>query len=88
MSVLDRKRKVAVVKLRILLILSGLAWATGSRGGVPVKIDPDVVYGHKDGLALTMDVLTPAKPNGAGVVFIVSGGYGSRWYPPAHCGWR
>lgn len=72
------------VRLRILLVISGLAWVMGSRGNVPVKIDPDVVYGHKDGLALTMDVLTPAKPNGAGVVFIVSGGYGSRWYPPEH----
>ena len=47
-----------------------------------VNIAADVVYGHKDGLAMTMDVLTPDKPNGAAVVFIVSGGYGSRWYPP------
>jgi len=64
------------------LILFGLAWVAVSSGGAPVKIDPDVVYGHKDGLALTMDVLTPSKSNGAGVVFIVSGGYGSQWYPP------
>jgi dipeptidyl aminopeptidase/acylaminoacyl peptidase len=37
----------------------------------------DVVYGHKFGMALTLDVLKPAKPNGAGVIFIVSGGFNS-----------
>jgi acetyl esterase/lipase len=35
----------------------------------------DVVYGHKFGMALTLDVLKPTKPNGAGVIFIVSGGF-------------
>jgi len=36
----------------------------------------DVVYGRKYGTALTMDVFTPKdKPNGAGVVFCVSGGF-------------
>jgi acetyl esterase/lipase len=37
----------------------------------------DVVYGHKDGLALTFDVHRPARPNGAAVIAIVSGGYQS-----------
>ena len=37
----------------------------------------DVVYGHKDGLALTFDVHRPARPNGAGVISIVSGGWQS-----------
>jgi acetyl esterase/lipase len=40
-------------------------------------VTPDVVYGHKDGLALTLDVHRPAQPNGAGVISIVSGGYQS-----------
>ena len=35
----------------------------------------DVIYGRKYGLALTMDVFTPARPNGAAVVFVVSGGW-------------
>jgi hypothetical protein len=34
----------------------------------------DVVYGRKYGTALTMDVFRPGKPNGAGVVVIISGG--------------
>src|SRR5687768_2118074 len=41
------------------------------------SVTTDVVYGHKDGLALTFDVHRPAQPNGAGVISIVSGGYQS-----------
>ncbi|WP_435007279.1 prolyl oligopeptidase family serine peptidase [Tundrisphaera lichenicola] len=35
----------------------------------------DVIYGRKFGTALTMDVFTPHKANGAAVVFMVSGGF-------------
>lgn len=36
----------------------------------------DVIYGRKDGMALTMDVITPKdKPNGAAVVWVISGGW-------------
>jgi len=35
----------------------------------------DVVYAHKMGVALTMDVFKPAKPNGIGVLWMVSGGW-------------
>jgi acetyl esterase/lipase len=35
----------------------------------------DVIYGRKVGLAMTMDVFTPPKPNGKGVIFVVSGGW-------------
>lgn len=47
------------------------------------KIRPDVVYGHKDGMALTYDVISPAKPNGAAVVLIQSGGWYSVWIDPS-----
>lgn len=45
-------------------------------------IVPDVVYGHKDGMALTFDVFEPASPNGAGVLYMVSGGWFSRYADP------
>jgi acetyl esterase/lipase len=48
-----------------------------------VKIQADVVYGHKDGMALTMDVLRPANPNGSAVLFLQSGGWYSAWREPA-----
>ncbi len=48
-----------------------------------VTITPDVVYGHKSGLAMTFDVFTPTEnANGAGVLFMVSGGWYSSWSPP------
>jgi acetyl esterase/lipase len=41
----------------------------------PYTRTEDVIYGRKDGVALTMDVFTPTKTNGAAVIEIVSGGY-------------
>jgi acetyl esterase/lipase len=40
-------------------------------------VTTDVVYGHQDGLALTLDVHRPARSNRAGVISIVSGGWQS-----------
>jgi len=39
------------------------------------KRTEDVVYGRKFGTALTLDVFQPEKPNGCGVIFMVSGGF-------------
>src|SRR5438552_9955754 len=36
-----------------------------------------VVYGHRHGRELTLDVLRPARPNGVGVLLMVSGGWKS-----------
>jgi dipeptidyl aminopeptidase/acylaminoacyl peptidase len=47
-----------------------------------VRITADVVYGHKDGMALTYDVLTPENPNGAGVLSMISGAWYSVWRAP------
>jgi acetyl esterase/lipase len=35
----------------------------------------DVVYGRKFGMALTLDLFQPAKPNGCGLLFLVNGGW-------------
>ncbi len=35
----------------------------------------DVVYGRVDGTSLTLDVFRPRRPNGLGIVQVVSGGY-------------
>src|SRR5262249_1610582 len=35
----------------------------------------DVIYGRKHGTALTVDVFTPKKANGVGIIFVVSGGW-------------
>jgi acetyl esterase/lipase len=50
---------------------------------VEVEILPDLIYGHKDGLAMTLDVLKPKTgANGAAILYMVSGGWVSRWAPP------
>jgi acetyl esterase/lipase len=71
--------RIAVRSWIVLAVLScvGIVWAEEN-----VAIVPDVVYGHKDGMALTMDVFQPKSANGAGVLFMVSGGWYSNWTPP------
>ncbi len=59
-----------------------LANATAVKADAPYEITPDVVYGHKAGMALTFDVIRPKKSNGAGVLFMMSGGWFSMWVPP------
>lgn len=34
----------------------------------------DVIYQKRDGFTLTLDVFKPAKPNGAAIIKIISGG--------------
>ncbi len=65
-----------------VLVLAACA-ATQVAAAAEVEIIPDVVYGHKDGLALTFDVLKPkTNANGAAVIFMVSGGWISTYTPP------
>ena len=68
--------------LALVLTLMSLAISVQAQGSGSVI--PDVVYGHKAGMALTFDVFTPpGRPNGAGVLNMVSGGWVSRWTDPA-----
>ncbi len=47
------------------------------------RITPDVVYGHKAGMALTFDVFRPVdSANGAGIIHLVSGSWVSRYNLP------
>ena len=52
-----------------------------STGAEEPRITPDVVYGHKFGMALTFDMFQPQKQNGAGIIFINSGGWVSPMAP-------
>ncbi|MEZ6133990.1 MAG: alpha/beta hydrolase [Pirellulaceae bacterium] len=67
----------------IVLMIALLMSKAGPCQAADVTISPDVVYGHKLGLAMTFDVFTPsAGANGAAVLFMVSGGWYSKWSPP------
>ncbi len=67
--------------LRLLAV--ALLTAGAARAADKPAVHADVVYGHKDGLALTYDVITPAAPNGAAMIWIQSGGWYSNWADPA-----
>ncbi|MBM3877519.1 MAG: alpha/beta hydrolase [Verrucomicrobia bacterium] len=61
------------------LLAAALLFAASSgafaQAGADFKRAPDVIYGRKLGVVLTMDVFQPAKPNGHGILFMVSGGW-------------
>jgi hypothetical protein len=46
--------------------------ARAQTGSAEYSRQSDVIYGRKFGVALTMEVFTPAKPTGLGVVWVVS----------------
>lgn len=67
----------------LLLTLVALNLFACTTNNTKVPYTADVVYGHKDGMALFYDVLHPTSPsNGAGVIYMVSGGWFSRWQEP------
>ena len=75
---------MGIAKRSILLVLILAACVTiRVKASADIDIVGDVVYGHKDGMALTFDVLKPkANANGAAVIFMVSGGWVSAFSPP------
>jgi acetyl esterase/lipase len=65
------------VKNRLFLCLLFLFGLTASAQTNPDFVrTEDVIYGRRPGVALTLDVFQPSKPNGYGLAFMVSGG----WY--------
>ena len=58
--------------LGIWLLAAAGVWA---QTNVDYQRTEDVIYGRKYGTALTFDVFKPSKPNGLGIVVIVSGGW-------------
>jgi len=74
-----RKAMYAVLLLLILTV----SHAAQIKPAANVDVIPDVVYGHKDGMALTFDIFKPkTRTNGAAIIFMVSGGWISNYVPP------
>ena len=69
-------------RMMALVVLFGLLTAGQvAAQSQEMTVTPDVVYGHKYGMALTFDVFTPTNANGAAVLNMVSGGWRSQWRP-------
>ena len=63
--------------LVLLVFALKVPFAWGAEEVVPFSRTQDVIYGHKYGTALTLDVFKPKEyRNGLGIIFVVSGG----WY--------
>ncbi len=60
---------------RFFLCLCGLSLALASARAADFTRTEDVVYGRKFGVALTLDVIQPEKPNGYAIVSMISGGW-------------
>jgi len=58
-----------------ILGIAELAGADTPADAGSVKQQDDVIYGRKADMALTLDVFTPAKQNGAAIVHLASGGW-------------
>lgn len=70
------------MKLPSFTLLLGLLLAPALAADTPVTRTADVIYGRKLGMALTLDVFQPEKPNGAGILYLMSGGWVSKHSPP------
>lgn len=66
-------KSLHLILLLVAALLAPNGWAQTEKKE-PTRIE-DVIYGRKSGVALTMDVYKPDKPNGYGVVWVVSGGW-------------
>ncbi len=61
--------------LQLITGLLLLAFTASAQTNRNFKRTEDVIYGHKSGMALTIDVFQPEKPNGLGIILVVSGGW-------------
>jgi len=75
------------MKAPVLTIFSTLfLFLTHLHAQEPTRIR-DIIYAKHDGVALTMDVFKPVKPNGAGIIKIISGGWKSNHQGISDGGW-
>jgi acetyl esterase/lipase len=63
-------------------ITAGMADGQAPADTTGLTITRDVVYGHHDGMANVYDVIKPKNANGSAVLYMVSGGWVSRWAAP------
>ncbi|MBI9035808.1 MAG: dienelactone hydrolase family protein [Bacteroidales bacterium] len=68
--------KQIIFTILLSVILSGAFAQVNNE----ISIFPDIVYHHKDGMGLLMDIYVPQNNNGKGVIFINSGGFQSPFF--------
>lgn len=78
-------KRIGIVLGLLALSAALYVWYLWSYYSPQVLRTDGVVYGSRNGNDLTLDVIRPAKPNGLGIAFMVSGGWKSQkaGEPPA-----
>jgi acetyl esterase/lipase len=68
-----------LIAFAVILCWHSPTWCHAQEDPVPYHVVEDVVYGHKDGMALTLDVIEPTNDrNGLGLIVVSSGSWVSR----------
>src|SRR6476469_2405143 len=75
------------MKTWTLTFLAALALLSPPASAQSVERISDVIYAKHDGVALTIDIFKPEKPNGAGIIKIISGGWKSNHQGISDGGW-
>ena len=71
------------LRKKMIAVLAAFLFPIFTSAQNDYRVIPDVIYGHKAGMALTYDVFQPVdSANGAGIIHVVSGGWNSRYNPP------
>jgi acetyl esterase/lipase len=77
MKVLRVLRNLAIAVAALILVALLLVGGVWLYFHPRLEVTKGVVYGHREGQDLTIDVLRPAHPNGIGIVLMASGGWKS-----------
>ena len=77
--VFNMQSRLRLEMIGLLLLISFGSVAQAEDAFIPYRATEDIVYGHKDGMALTLDVIEPnTDPNGLGLILVSSGSWISR----------
>ena len=70
-------------RIQFTWVIAAALWCASIPTIAEPTITGDVIYGHKAGMALTFDVVQPENANGAGLLYMVSRGWVSNYFPLA-----
>jgi acetyl esterase/lipase len=71
-------KRVAVFAVCLLALSAGVGGYLWAYYNPKIDRTNGVVYGHRNGTPLTLDVIRPGDPNGLAIAFMVSGGWKSK----------
>jgi acetyl esterase/lipase len=78
MKVLRVLRNIAIGIAAVVVLCVISIWLVWAYFHPQLHVDSAIVYGHRHGQDLTIDVLRPSKPNGIGILVMASGGWKSQ----------